>query len=395
MTKPILFTTDGLGTIPPLSLYVHVPWCVRKCPYCDFNSHPRRGDIPEAAYVDRLLCDLEQDRTALSISRPLISVFIGGGTPSLFSGDTIGRLVRGVGELIELPADAEITLETNPGTADAERFAAYRDAGVNRLSIGAQSLSGKHLQLIGRIHGPEEVHAAVELARRAGFRNLNLDLMYGLPEQSLAEARRDLEEALSLAPTHVSYYQLTLEPNTDFHRAPPTLPDADLIADMHLQGAQILASKGFEQYEVSAHAQAGHRCRHNLNYWKFGDYLGIGAGAHGKLTDPARHRIERRWKRRHPATYLLPPQRCRLVSGTRLLSDEDLVLEFAMNALRLVEGFDLRLFERRTGLPFDRIAGRIAKICSAGLLLREANRVMPTELGRRFLDDLVACFAQD
>ena len=379
---------------PPLALYVHIPWCLRKCPYCDFNSHALRDQVPETVYVDRLLSDLEQDTTSFSLSRPLASVFIGGGTPSLFNWKAIARLLRGIGNLIELPGDAEITLEANPGAAETERFAGYRQAGVNRLSIGAQSLSARHLELIGRVHGPQEVRSAVDKARRAGFANLNLDLMYGLPGQSLAQAGHDLGEALALGPEHLSYYQFTLEPNTAFHLAPPTLPDEDLIADMHLQGMQMLASEGFGQYEVSAYARREHRCGHNLNYWEFGDYLGIGAGAHGKLTDPARKRIERRWKLRHPRTYLDPANRERLISGTRTLSETDLILEFAMNALRLLEGFELQLFEQRTGLPLDRIADRIEKACCAGLLVRESDRTRPTELGRRFLNDLIACFAQ-
>ncbi len=385
-----------LGSPPPLSLYVHIPWCRSKCPYCDFNSHPLYGDIPETAYVERLLWDLEQETTDRFPLRPLASVFIGGGTPSLLSGAAIARLLGGVRNLIELSADAEITLEANPGTAAAGRFAAYRQAGVNRLSIGAQSLSARHLERIARRHGPADVRSAVEQARRAGFENLNLDLMYGLPEQSLAQAYRDLEETLALEPEHISYYQLSLEPNTAFHHAPPPLPDEDLIADMQLQGTEVLAAQGLEPYEVSAYASAGHRCRHNLNYWRFGDYLGIGAGAHGKLTFPARQRIERRWKLRDPSAYLDPANRDHLIGGKQILSETDLILEFALNALRLSEGFDAPLFERRTGLPFARIAARIDQARSAGLLVPEQNcRVRPTELGHRFLNDLLQYFTPD
>lgn len=394
LSEPIPSCTGGLALLPPLALYVHVPWCVRKCPYCDFNSYALHEDIPEEAYVERLLWDLEQDLTTLASTRSLISVYIGGGTPSLLSGGSVTGLLHGVRDLIDLPADTEITIEANPGTADTERFAAYRDAGVNRLSVGAQSLSARHLERIGRIHGPDEVHSAVNLARQAGFTNINLDLMYGLPQQSLAQAHRDLDEALALAPEHLSYYQLTLEPNTAFHRTPPSLPDEDLIADMHLQGVAMLASKGFQRYEVSAYARAGHHCRHNLNYWEFGDYLGIGAGAHSKLTGPARNRVERRWKLSHPAAYLAPANRDHLAAGTRTPSDADLILELAMNALRLPEGFDAQLFEQRTGLPFDRIASIVAETCSAGLLAHKKNRVMPTGLGYRFLNDLIAFFAQ-
>ena len=378
---------------PPLALYVHIPWCRRKCPYCDFNSHPRHGDIPEAAYVERLLWDLTQETRALCPPRPLTCVFIGGGTPSLFSGGAIARLLQGVRDRIELPPDAEITLEANPGATDHAGFAAWRQAGINRLSIGAQSLSARHLARIGRIHGPEDIWVAVDRARRAGFENLNLDLMYGLPEQSPAQAHQDLEEALALGPEHLSYYQLTLEPGTAFHRTPPPRPDQDRIADMQRRGAALLTTRGFEPYEVSAYAPVAYRCRHNLNYWRFGDYLGIGAGAHGKLTFPARREVERRWKLRDPAAYLDPANRDRLVGGQEVLSAAELVSEFALNALRLREGFEAALFEQRTGLPFARIAEPVAAARAAGLLAPEPRRrVRPTELGRRFLDDLLQYF---
>jgi putative oxygen-independent coproporphyrinogen III oxidase len=395
LTGPVLSAAEGLSAPPPLALYVHIPWCLRKCPYCDFNSRALRENLPEAAYVERLLLDLGQEAAALSCARPLTSIFIGGGTPSLLSGSAIASLLRGVRDLMELCPDAEITLEANPGATDAERFAAYGEAGVNRLSIGAQSLSATHLERLGRIHGPRDVRSAVAQARWAGFTRLNLDLMYGLPEQSLPQACRDLREALALEPEHISYYQLTLETNTAFHRDPPRLPDEDLIADMQEQGAHMLASSGFRRYEVSAYARTGQACQHNLGYWEFGDYLGIGAGAHGKLTDPAENRVERRWKLRDPTPYLDPVNRDRLVSGKRTLSDSDLVLEFAMNGLRLLAGFHPALFESRTGLPFDRIAGMVEDARSAGLLVREGERVMPTELGYRFLNDLLQYFARD
>jgi len=384
-----------LAVIPPLSLYVHIPWCLRKCPYCDFNSHALRERLPEAAYVERLIRDLEQETTALASPRPLTSVFVGGGTPSLLSGEAVARLLHGVRDLTELGPDAEISLEVNPGTADVERFAAYREAGINRLSIGAQSLAETHLERIGRIHGPQDVHLAVEQARSAGFSNLNLDFMYGLPEQSLDEAYQDLREALALQPEHLSYYQLTLEPNTVFHGAPPPLPDEDLIADIQLQAVEMMASKGFVQYEVSAYAQEGFRCRHNLNYWEFGDYLGIGAGAHGKLTDPARNRVDRRWKRCDPVAYLDPANGSQLLAGVQTLCDGDLILEFALNALRLLEGFDPTLFECRTALPFARIASMVDKARSDGLLTRQVDRVRPSELGQRFLDELLQYFIED
>jgi len=393
LSQPVPSAAWNAAALPPLALYVHVPWCVRKCPYCDFNSHALRGDLPEAAYVERLLSDLAQEAAALTCPRPLTSLFIGGGTPSLLSGKAVAELVRGVRGLMDVRPDAEITLEANPGATDAGHLTAYREAGVNRLSIGAQSLSAAHLARLGRIHGPQDVYSAVNQARRAGFANLNLDFMYGLPGQTLAQAHRDLDAALALEPEHLSYYQLTLEPNTAFHHDPPPLPDEDLIADMQLQGAQILAAAGLEQYEVSAYALRGQCCRHNLGYWEFGDYLGIGAGAHGKVTDPELKVVERRWKLRDPSAYLAPANRDRLVSGKRRLSEADLVLEFAMNGLRLREGFLPSLFERRTGLPSERISGMVERARSAGLLVRGTERVMPTPLGYRFLNDLLQFFA--
>ncbi|MEA3273707.1 MAG: radical SAM family heme chaperone HemW [Pseudomonadota bacterium] len=394
---PVTDSGGGLAVeleSPPLALYVHIPWCVRKCPYCDFNSHAGpAGGLPEEEYVDRLLLDLEQEVARLDPVRPLVSIFIGGGTPSLFSGASITHLLRGVRGCIDLTAEVEISLEANPGTADAGHFAAYRKAGVNRLSIGVQSMSARHLGLLGRIHGPREVDAAVTAARQAGFDNLNLDLMYGLPQQSLEQARRDLEQVLALEPEHVSYYQLTLEPNTAFHAVPPALPGEDLAADMHLLGLEHLAAAGYVQYEVSAYAQAGRRCRHNLNYWEFGDYLGIGAGAHGKLTDASTHRVVRSAKLRHPSAYLDPGKGACLESGRRSLDETDLALEFAMNALRLRDGFDRELFEGRTGLPFMRIATNVDGARAEGLLCGDGDRVRPTERGWSFLNDLLQRFA--
>jgi len=385
---------EGPGTClpPPLALYVHLPWCVRKCPYCDFNSHASPSEPPEAAYVDALLRDLAQDLTGASAGRPLVSIFMGGGTPSLFSGGAIARLLDGVRALAELAPDVEITLEANPGTADAASFAAYRAAGVNRLSIGVQSLDAAKLVSLGRIHDPRQARAALRLARAVGFDNVNLDFMYALPGQTLAEAASDLEAAISLEPEHLSYYQLTLEPNTPFHRAPPPLPDDDLAADMHDQGLERLAAVGYDQYEVSAYARPGQRCRHNLTYWTFGDYLGIGAGAHAKLTDPARGEVERMTKLRHPEAYLAAAQDRHFLSSRRTLGTDDLILEFALFALRLNEGFDQALFEVRTGLPFACLAGPMEAARGRGLLALEPGRVRPSALGRRFLNDLVQHF---
>ena len=339
---------------PPLALYVHIPWCVRKCPYCDFNSHSLRDTLPETAYVDALLRDLDLELVSLGPEvQPLVSVFIGGGTPSLLSGAAMTRLLAGIRQRLPLAPATEITLEANPGTADSANFAQYREAGINRLSLGVQSFHEATLQALGRIHGPEEARQAVRLARQAGFANLNLDLMYGLPRQDLTQAREDLREALAQDPEHLSYYQLTLEPHTPFHASPPPLPDDDLSADMQLQGQEFLVSRGFTQYEVAAHARPGRQCRHNLNYWTFGDYLGIGAGAHGKLTDPSTGRIERRAKPRQPSAYLTavantdpqgPPP-----GATWSLGQDEVALEFVMNSLRLTAGFPLHLFALRTG----------------------------------------------
>lgn len=374
---------------PPLSLYVHFPWCVEKCPYCDFNSHPVRKPPDQSAYVDALLADLDAD-LPLVAGRPVQTIFMGGGTPSLFEPEQVARLLAGVAARIPLADDVEITLEANPGTLDAGRFAAYREAGVNRLSIGVQSLSADKLKALGRIHGPGEAVAAATAAREAGFASFNLDLMFGLPDQSVAQALEDLEQALALAPPHLSWYQLTLEPNTAFAHQPPPLPDDDRLWDMQEAGQALLAKAGLQQYEISAYARPGHRCRHNLNYWSFGDYLGIGAGAHGKLT-LADGRILRRWKSRHPQAYLDADGGQR-VSGERWLTEEDLPVEFMMNVLRLNEGVATALYEARTGLPLSAIEPLLARARERGLLQADQARLAPTELGRRFLNDLLAIF---
>ena len=380
----------GLRT-PPLALYIHTPWCLRKCPYCDFNSHAAGLAPPFADYVARLLADLEQDLCGPASGRPLTSIFIGGGTPSLFPGTAIQRLLDGVRARTVVAPDCEITLEANPGAADAARFAAYRQAGVNRLSIGVQSLDAGMLARLGRIHDPAAARAAIGAARAAGIDNLNLDLMFALPEQTLAQAEADLAALIDLAPAHISYYQLTLEPDTPFHRAPPPLPDGDLAADMAAAGRARLGEAGYAQYEVSAYASPGRQCRHNLNYWRFGDYLGIGAGAHGKLTDPRSGAIRRTAKWERPALYLASPPTA-LRASTRDLSDADRVFEFALNALRLTAGFERGLFTARTGLPWSRIEPLVAAALADGLLAVTADRILPTELGRAFTDDLVMRF---
>lgn len=380
---------------PPLALYVHMPWCVRKCPYCDFNSHAIQGEMPEAAYIDALLSDLDAEcrRLAAGPIRSLISIFIGGGTPSLFSGAAIRRLLDGVRARFVLAPDAEITLEANPGTVDQAHFAGYAEAGVNRLSIGVQSLSADALERLGRIHTPDAARRAVAAARAAGITNINLDLMFALPGQDLAAARDDLERLIALEPTHLSYYELTLEPNTAFYQQPPTLPDLDLADAIQQQGFALLAAAGFERYEISAFAQSGARCRHNLNYWRFGDYLGIGAGAHGKLTDLDSGTVQRRTKKRHPDAYLTASDPTR---SLRTLSENDLIEEYALNAFRLVGGFAAADFEHSTGLSASHLKPGLHAAEELGLVsrieARDHSAIHPTARGLAFLNDLIACF---
>ena len=375
----------------PLALYVHVPWCVRKCPYCDFNSHALRGPLDEDAYLGALVADLARD-APLAGGRPVVSVFIGGGTPSLVSGAFVGRLLEAADRELGLAADAEVTLEANPGTVDAARFRDYRAAGVNRLSLGVQSLDDRHLAALGRIHGRADGLAAVELARRAGFDNLNLDLMHGLPGQTIPQALAELEGVLALGPEHLSWYQLTIEPNTAFAASPPPVPDEDLVGEIQDEGLARLAAAGFEHYEVSAHARPGLRCRHNLNYWEFGDYLGIGAGAHGKLT-LGDGRIQRCWKVRRPADYLAQAGSDGGIAGTATLGRADLPIEFALNALRLTAGVPLALYPQRTGLPVATLAAGRARARVLDLLDPDPERFAPSPLGRRFLNRLVGLFA--
>ncbi|AOV15698.1 YggW family oxidoreductase [Acidihalobacter aeolianus] len=382
---------SGFAEPIPLSLYVHLPWCVRKCPYCDFNSHAAKGDLPETEYVAALLADLEAELPRVW-GRRIESVFIGGGTPSLFSAAALGDLLDGLRARLPLRPDVEITLEANPGTFEQARFADYRGLGINRLSIGVQSFDDDALRRLGRIHGADEARRAAEIAHAAGFEDFNLDLMFGLPGQDLAAAQRDIDAALALAPTHLSYYQLTLEPNTLFHHDPPALPDEDLIAAMQQATQTRLAEAGFAQYEVSAYAHPGRRCRHNLNYWRFGDYLGIGAGAHGKLTDPASGSVERHWKLRQPAQYMAAARAGDAAGGRETVAAAELPFEFMLNALRLREGFDLTLFEARTGLPRACIEDTLNEALGRTLVEREGERVRPSVLGWNFLNDLTALF---
>ncbi len=333
----------------PLALYVHIPWCVRKCPYCDFNSHELREGFDEPAYIDALIHDLEQD-LPLIWGRRVSTVFFGGGTPSLLSVEGMNTLMTQLRARLNMIPGAEITLEANPGTAEQGKFAGFREAGINRLSIGVQSFQDNYLSALGRIHGGAEATAALRMARNAGFENVNLDLMFGLPGQGQLDALRDVQTAIDLAPEHISFYQLTLEPNTYFHSHPPLLPDDDLVADIQLAGLQLLADAGYAQYEVSATAKSGFECAHNTNYWTFGDYLGIGAGAHAKITDMAAGVVRRYAKQRQPKAYVNSISIERRISDQRDLSAEDLRIEFLMNALRLKQGFAVAMFEQRTGL---------------------------------------------
>ncbi|WP_394538245.1 radical SAM family heme chaperone HemW [Lysobacter enzymogenes] len=377
---------------PPLSLYVHLPWCVRKCPYCDFNSHEARGAPPFAAYVDALVADLEHD-LPLVWGRTVHSVFFGGGTPSLFPPEAIDRFLQAASARLRFAPGAEITLETNPGTAEHGRFELYKAAGVNRLSFGVQSFDDGCLQRLGRIHGSAEAEAAVKLAQDAGFDNLNLDLMYALPGQTLAMAEYDLERAFALEPAHLSHYQLTLEPNTVFAARPPQdLPDEDNAWDIQEHCQALLAQRGYGQYEVSAYARPGRQCKHNLNYWRYGDYLGIGAGAHGKISLGAEQAIVRRWKLKHPAAYLAQAGTTAAIGGDDRIAPARRPFEYMLNALRLVEGFSLDSFEASTGLGRDAIAAQLDEAMAAGWLERDGDRVRPTELGRRFTNDVVALF---
>ena len=382
---------------PPLSLYVHLPWCVRKCPYCDFNSHEFRGGTPPFdAYVDALLADLDQD-LPLVWGRTVRSVFFGGGTPSLFPADAIERLLQGASARLRFAPDAEITLETNPGTAEHGRFEDYRRAGVNRLSFGIQTFDDATLKTLGRIHDGAQALAAIELAQRAGFDNFNLDLMYALPGQTLAMAEADVTRAIAIAPTPISHYQLTLEPNTVFAARPPAgLPDDDLAWDMQEHCQALLADAGYAQYEVSAYARPGRRCAHNLNYWRFGDYLGIGAGAHGKLTLGSEQTILRRWKTKHPGAWLAGAGTPAAIGGDERIEPARRPFEFMLNALRLVDGFSLAEFEATTGLPPSTIETPLATAARNGWVQQMSDgRIVPTELGRRFTNDVVSLFLDD
>ncbi|MDG9781183.1 radical SAM family heme chaperone HemW [Metapseudomonas otitidis] len=374
--------------LPPLAAYVHIPWCVRKCPYCDFNSHAAGPELPETDYVDAVLADLEQDLVHVH-GRPLTSIFFGGGTPSLFSAAALGRLLEGIERRVPFAPDIEITLEANPGTFEQAKFSAYRQLGINRLSIGVQSFQGDKLKALGRIHDGSEAIRAADMARNAGFDNFNLDLMHGLPDQSLEDALYDLRTAIAQGPTHLSWYQLTMEPNTVFWSQPPQLPEDDLLWDIQEAGQALLAEAGYAQYEVSAYARAGRQARHNLNYWTFGDFLGIGAGAHAKLSSPE-GRIQRTWKTRLPKDYLDPAKAFQ--AGARELDADELPFEFLMNALRLTDGVPAGLYPQRTGLSLADLAASRREAEAQGLLQADPARLAATPKGQLFLNDLLQRF---
>ncbi len=370
--------------LPPLALYAHLPWCVRKCPYCDFNSHERTDTLPEREYVDALVADLEGLLPSVW-GRRLRSIFIGGGTPSLFSPESIDRLLAAVRARLPLEPDAEVTLEANPGTAEAARFRGYRAAGVNRVSLGIQSFDDAKLKALGRIHSADEARRAIDMAQ-AVFDNVNLDVMYGLPGQTLAEARADAAEGLRFGTTHFSAYQLTLEPNTVFYSKPPQLPEHDACADMQLAVEELAAGAGFEHYETSAFARPGRRCRHNMNYWEFGDYLGIGAGAHGKISFAGR--VTRHERAKQPREYMA-------TAGTlqeKVIAPRELPFEFMLNALRLVQGVPAEMFAERTGLPGATILRKLQAAREKGLLEEDSLRIRPTRRGRLFLNELLELF---
>ena len=387
-------TQHAVNRAIPLGLYVHLPWCVRKCPYCDFNSHAPRGTPPFEAYVDALLADLDADlRDAGETlhARRIETIFFGGGTPSLFPDVAIARLMDGLRARLDVSDAAEITLEANPGTVEHGRFAAYRAAGINRLSLGAQSFADAQLEALGRIHRHGEIHIAMAEARAAGFDNINLDLMYALPGQTLDTALDDIEQALALAPTHLSHYQLTLEPGTPFARTPPPLPDADAAWRMQEAGQARLATAGFVQYEVSAYAHDGQQARHNRNYWTFGDYLGIGAGAHAKLSF-ADGRIERRAKRRNPGLYMAHAATAARLESSAAIARAELPFEFMLNVLRLNDGVAADSFSARTGLTLETIAAPLQRARADGLLVDDTRVLRATPLGLRYLNDLLQRF---
>lgn len=381
-------TISGLTNSPPLSLYIHIPWCVKKCPYCDFNSHESRTEIPEARYVAALIADLEQSVPRV-YGRKVNSVFFGGGTPSLFSAESIDKILTAVNMLTPLAFDAEVTLEANPGTIDTEHFSGYKAAGVNRVSLGIQSFNANHLKALGRIHDDKQAIAAAELALTT-FDRVNLDVMYGLPNQNLADALADTKQALALGPDHLSFYHLTLEPNTAFYRTPPSLPSDDTSAEIQESIESLLASQGYQHYETSAFCKPNSQARHNINYWSFGDYLGVGAGAHSKLS--YHDKITRETRHKHPKAFMGHAEQGSAVDNTWTIEQKDLGFEFMMNALRLTGGLKSDLFQERTGLRLLTVAKQLSAAENKGLITQDQNMIKPTLLGQRYLNDLLASF---
>ena len=381
----------NLSALPPLSLYVHFPWCVRKCPYCDFNSHEAGNELPEQAYLSALRADLEQS-LPLIWGRKIVSIFIGGGTPSLMSAAGLDQLMSDIRSLLPLEPSAEITMEANPGTFEAEKFRSFASSGINRLSIGIQSFNDKHLKALGRIHDADEAWRAITIAKNS-FENINLDLMFALPEQTLAESELDVNTALSFEPTHLSLYHLTMEANTVFAKYPPELPDDDTSAAMQQMLIEKTTAAGFQNYEISAYAREGRRAKHNLNYWEFGDYLGVGAGAHSKISFP--HRVIRQARYKQPDSYMQQASKGNAVSEEAEINREDLGFEFMINALRLSDGFEVRQFSERTGLTLQVVESALNKAEAKGLLYRDYLKIAPTSLGRRFLNDLQQIFLPD
>lgn len=381
----------NFSSLPPLSLYIHFPWCVQKCPYCDFNSHELKSSLNEQSYINALINDLEQE-LPLFWGRSISSIFMGGGTPSLFSPKSIDQLLSALRARLTFSPDIEITMEANPGTVELGKFKEFCAAGINRLSIGIQSFNDDKLASLGRIHGRKEAISAAELAHDAGFNSFNLDLMYGLPNQSLTQAIDDIETAIALEPEHLSHYQLTIEPNTLFHHQPPTTPDDDKLWEMQLACQASLAKNDFAQYEISAYSKNSYQCQHNLNYWQFGDYLGIGAGAHGKLTIAPEQKILRSWKVKQPQDYLNNAMTEKRISGQKILSSNDATFEFMMNALRLNRGFKTELFQQNTGMPISIVEKSLKLAENKGWIEWNSYQVLTTKTGRQYLNNLLELF---
>jgi len=384
----------NFAALPPLSLYIHFPWCVRKCPYCDFNSHEMKGSVPELAYIDMLVKDLEQD-LPLVWGRRISSIFIGGGTPSLMSPESLDSLLSSIRARLAFNPGIEVTLEANPGAVDYAKFEEFYSLGINRISIGVQSFDNQCLQALGRVHDAQNAVMAVESAQKAGFNNFNIDLMFGLPGQSMATAENDINTAIALNPSHISYYQLTIEPNTFFYNKPPVLPAEENIYAIQQACQSRLGESGFKQYEVSAYAREDHQCAHNLNYWQFGDYLGIGAGAHAKISNASEQNIKRYWKVKHPQDYIGKVASSEHIGGSKTLSRKEAGFEFMMNALRLTDGFETALFARHAGLPILVVEKQLKEAQLRGLIEWDVKTICPTRQGQQFLNDLLEQFLPD